>query len=96
MPKGVPRLHTIARLINDRCRGFHAEVVEGYCSTDTKIAGTRLRRPGKGRRGNRLVVYDRKGRIILDHNSAVPYRTNSEVLEKIEARWGRIWERERE
>lgn len=33
----------------------------GYCNTDRKIPGTRLRRVGKGRRGSRLVVSWRPG-----------------------------------
>lgn len=33
----------------------------GFCNTDRKIPGTRLRRPGKGRRGSRLMVSWRPG-----------------------------------
>lgn len=33
----------------------------GWCNTDRQIRGTRLRRPGKGRRGSRLVVSWRPG-----------------------------------
>ncbi len=90
---GTVRLQTLARAINKHCRGFHAEVVDGYCSTDRHPKGVRWRIPGKGRRGNRLVVRDRCGRIILDHNSADPYRTNAEAMEAVERQWGRIWEK---
>lgn len=86
------RLKAIAKAINDKVPGFRAEVVEGYCNTDRRIPGTRLIHPGKGRRGNRIIVRDARGKVVIDHNSAEPYRTNAEVLEKVERLWGRIWE----
>lgn len=67
------RLATIAKLINQKVPGFRAEIVEGYCDTDRKIG--RLRHPGKGRYGNRLVVRNEHGEVVLDHNSAETYRT---------------------
>lgn len=73
------RLKTIARVINDLPLGYQAEVVKGYCNTDRKIRGRRIRIPGKGRHGNRLIVRDRTGLVILDHNAADPYRQNYEV-----------------
>lgn len=85
------RLRTIARLINEHCPGYRAEIVAGFCNTDRKISGTRMRSPGKGREGNRLIVRGH-GRVVIDHNAAETYRTNAEVMDKIEARWGRIWE----
>jgi hypothetical protein len=53
------RLKQIADWINANLAdaGYRAEVVLGYCSTDTHIAGTRFRRPGQGRHGYRLFVY---------------------------------------
>ena len=72
------RLKTIAREIND-IAGLTAEIVPGYCNTDRKIPGTRLIHPGKGRRGNRIIVKDADGHVLLDHNSAETYRQNSEV-----------------
>lgn len=60
----------------------------GFCNTDRKIPGTRLRRPGRGRRGSRLVVSIRPGhgdgRIVFEHNAAETYRTNAEVVAWIE------------
>ena len=76
------RLKTIAKWINENLaeKGFMAKVEEGFCSTDRKLSGTRLRRPGKGRTGNCLKVY-RAGREypIFEHNAAETYRTNEEV-----------------
>ena len=86
------RLSTIAKLINEKLPEFRAEIVEGYCDTDRKIG--RLRHPGKGRYGNRLQVFNKHGRKVIDHNAAVTYRTNEEVLQTIEKFWGRIWEKD--
>lgn len=82
------RLPTIAKWINAHklVLGLRAEIHEGYCSTDRKVG--RLRVEGRGRTGNRLVVYplhkgerDALGRFrpVLDHNSADAYRSNDEV-----------------
>ena len=98
------RLKTIAKEINERPE-LHATIVQGFCDTDRDIPGTRLRHPGKGRWGNRVVVkvvlvcngpgrwafetthrHYEPGDVVLDHNSAETYRTNSEVEEWLE-RW---------
>lgn len=72
------RLKVIAEWINANVPALDARVEPGYCNTDRKVG--RLRWPGKGRTGNRIIVTDRKdGRRVLDHNSAETYRTNSEV-----------------
>jgi hypothetical protein len=72
------RLPTIAKWINANMadQGYEAKIEGGYCNTD-RPAG-RLRIPGKGRTGNKLVV-TRYGTKVLDHNSAETYRHNSEV-----------------
>jgi len=75
------RLKTLAKEINDTLPGYTAEIVQGYCNTDRKIAGTRLRWEGKGREGNRLIVKNSKGEVVFDHNSAETYRCNEEVEE---------------
>jgi hypothetical protein len=80
----APRLATLAGAINQKMNGkFFASIEPGFCNTDRKIPGTRLRHPGKGRRGNKLVVRNRKGEIVLTHDSAETYRTNAEALEKV-------------
>jgi hypothetical protein len=43
----------------------------GFCCTDRKIPGTRLRHPGKGRRGSRLIVSWRPGHGPSCHGSNV-------------------------
>lgn len=48
----------------------------------TKLAGTRLRRQGKGRKGHRFKVYVRgveRLSPIFDHNSGETYRCNDDV-----------------
>ena len=72
------RLKTLAKEIN-KLPGYTAEIVRGYCNTDRKIG--RLRSPGKGRYGNRLIVKNKEGKVVLDHNAAETYRTNEEVEE---------------
>lgn len=53
------RLKQIADWINEHLMwaGFRAEIRKGFCDTDTHIAGTRFRWAGKGRTGNRLLVF---------------------------------------
>lgn len=70
------RLKQIADWINTNLPGYTAEITSGYYNTDRKAG--RLRIPGKGRTGNRLIVRE-AGVVVLDHNSAVPYRRNDEV-----------------
>lgn len=70
------RLKQIAEWINANMPNYTAEIVEGYCDTDRKAG--RLRIPGKGRYGNRLIVR-KAGAVVLDHNSAETYRRNEEV-----------------
>ena len=72
------RLKDIAAWINAHVPALKAEVVVGYDSGDRKVG--RLRSPGKGRYGNRLIVTDRaSGEILKDHNAAAAYRNNAEV-----------------
>jgi len=75
------RLKTLAAEIN-KLPNFRAVIVEGYCNTDRKIG--RLRSPGKGRTGNRLIVYDADELVVLDHNTADTYRCNAEVEDWLE------------
>ena len=72
------RLKVLAAIINASGK-FTAEVVRGYCNTDRHPKGVRWRIPGKGRVGNRIIVKDLQGVVVLDHNAAMTYRTNSEV-----------------
>ena len=67
-------------MINENMPGYTAEVVKGYCNTDRQVPGTRLRWPGKGRTGNRIIV-KKDGTVIFDHNGAETYRCNQEVMD---------------
>jgi hypothetical protein len=78
------RLQTIANEVNGDSavfRGLTARMERGYYNTDRKIPGTRLRRPGRDRHGNRIVIHvtDHPTWVLLDHNAAAPYRYNNEV-----------------
>lgn len=90
----APRLATIAKWVNEHTT-LVAEIERGYCNTDRKIPGTRLRHPGKGRYGTRLKVWrSQKHRrdgtpygpnsALLDHNAAETYRYNGEVVRWLE------------
>jgi hypothetical protein len=81
--KRAPRLSQIAALVNEHFpKGYSATVTNSWSSTDRKIPGTRLRHPGKGRRGNRLLV--RRGtETVVDHDASETYRENGEALEKV-------------
>ena len=82
--KRARRLAAIAAWINENLPDLLASTEEGYCNTDRQIG--RLRHPGKGRRGTRLIVRVRTKNKhlsdwpkILDHNGAQTYRCNAEV-----------------
>jgi hypothetical protein len=95
-------IQTLADEIRRRWPGLRVEVSRGFASTDRKIAGTRLRHPGKGRTGARIQVFDatpgntNRGaleastwlspRKILDHNQAETYRTTDDVRRWIDER----------
>jgi hypothetical protein len=94
----VPSLKKLAAEIEKR---FPDLVVEfypashplgGYASTDRDIPGTRLRHPGKGRKGSLLVVRKKSapselgggtGSVVFRHNAAETYRHNGDVVDWI-------------
>ncbi len=81
------RLPTIAKWINENTD--HTAIIGiGHCNTDRDIPGTRLRHPGKGRWGNKLIVKTPKGAIAFEHNAAETYRMNYEVELWIENYFG--------
>ena len=101
-PKGAdmkaPRLKALARQIEEEFPDLRAvaEPGGGYCNTDRNIPGTRLRHPGKGRRGTLLTVWSRdvwphdtvpmtRDRIYYQHNAAETYRNNEDVIDWIAA-----------
>ncbi len=72
------RLAAIAAWINENLPALEARIERSYCNTDRKVG--RLRWPGKGRHGNKIIVTERAtGSVLLDHDGAQTYRTNAEV-----------------
>jgi len=81
------QLKTIANWINTHVPDLRAHIERGYCNTDRKIRHGRIRIPGKGRIGNRIVVTRKQDNVIvLDHNAAETYRCNADV-----ERWLATW-----
>lgn len=87
-PMRPRRLSQIAAWINANVPELDARIERGFCNTDRKLAGTRLRIAGKGRWGNKLVVRKRstkpewarnRGQEVFSHNAAETYRRNDEV-----------------
>lgn len=66
----------LAKEIKQRWPHLDVRVERGYCDTDRKAG--RLRVPGKGRHGSRLMVM-LEGAMLLDHNNAQTYRRTSDV-----------------
>lgn len=88
----TPRLAVLAAQIEAAFPDLSAVVYPkghpfgGYCNTDRMIRGTRLRHPGKGRRGSRLIVRVKAtGCDVLNHNAAETYRRNSDVVAWIDS-----------
>lgn len=84
----APRLAKLTAYINEEHPELLARIVEGHCNTDYHYKDSMLRRPGKGRTGNKLEVYRRSEwearagnfvRPIFEHNAAETYRHNYEV-----------------
>ena len=86
----APRLAKLAEIIEKTWPDLTAvaEPGRGFCNTDRKIPGTRLRHPGKGRTGTLLTVRQRVGgEVIYKHNAAETYRDNWDVVRWIEDRY---------
>jgi hypothetical protein len=88
----APRLRALVAAFNSKVTGYTATLEPSWSSTDRDIPGTRLRHPGKGRKGNKLTIRNSKGVELFCHDSSQTYRTNSEIASRIENNWGRIWE----
>lgn len=76
-------IKSLAREIKETWPWVDVKVESSWSSTDRKIAGTRLRHPGKGRRGSRITVSER-GVIVFDHDNSETYRTTAEVRQWFE------------
>lgn len=87
MTKRAPTLAALARQINAALPSLEAiaEPGKGYCNTDSRVAGTRFRREGRGRWGTLLTVRVRAtGEVLFRHNAAETYRHNGEVVAWLE------------
>jgi hypothetical protein len=73
-----PGLDSLAAFIRSEWPWLTVMLEPWESSTDRHIPGTRLRHPGLGRKGRRLLVKDRD-ETFLDHRSSETYRRNSEV-----------------
>lgn len=60
----------LAAAINAMGNGFTATAEKSWTSTDTQIVGTRLRRPGKGRRGTKIIVKDSAGKVVISYDTS--------------------------
>lgn len=73
-------LKALGRYVEERFPFLRVEIGKGYCNTDTRVAGTRFIRRGKGRTGTLFTVFRRKtNERVFQHNAAETYRRNSEV-----------------
>jgi hypothetical protein len=76
-----------ADINNDPGLGLRATVTRSWSNTDTKIAGTRLRRQGKGCNGYLLVVtLVRTGEVVCEVDTSKRYEYASEAEEWL-AKW---------
>jgi hypothetical protein len=78
----VRTLKQLGKLINDLDNGYLATVRQSQSSTDTKIPGTRMLRPGRGRRGLQLCVFDPSKNLVLEHDTSETDRTVEEAVVK--------------
>lgn len=78
------------QLVDHEGRAVVASAEKSWSSTDQKIRGTRLRRPGKGRKGVRLLLRLRDAKnepdfwrkdttVIFRHDTAETYRRHDEA-----------------
>lgn len=78
------------KLVDSQGRPVTAKIERRRTSTDRKIAGTRLRRPGKGRQGLLLEIWPigadtwRPEQRLFRHESSETYRRHDEAREWIE------------
>lgn len=78
------------QLVDDRGRRVYATVDRVTTSTDSKIAGTRLRRLGRGRRGLVLEIWPTRASAprpedrLFRHESSETYRRHTEARAWVE------------
>jgi len=79
----VRTLRHVAAAINaDPSLGLSAAVEKSWASTDSRIAGTRFRRPGKGRNGLKLTVrLVRTGEVVCQVDTSQSYQFTGEAIQ---------------
>lgn len=89
----MERLKTLAKRIEFLFPDLVTDLDTWTSSTDRHPKGVRWRIPGKGRKGTRLRVFERRGPglgprdyldPIFEHRAGDTYRSNRDVLEWIE------------
>jgi len=86
-----PRLPALAQFIRETWSDLRVTLEPWTTNTDRKFQDSRIRWPGKGRKGKRLKVVDPKKDptgfgyhgILLQHESGETYRHNGEVCKWI-------------
>lgn len=88
-PSRSPSLKELAEYIKlflAKPLGISVFLRESSSSTDRPLKGTRLRIPGRGRRGKRLEIIRYKSTgfdVVFEHDSSETYRHNCEVCQWI-------------
>lgn len=80
------------KLVDDQGRPVVARVERVTTNTDTRVAGTRFRRIGRGRRGLLLEIWPASAKLYMPnpeerlfrHESSGTYRKHSEAREWVE------------
>lgn len=89
----TPRLKALAAEIERRFPDLVTALDSWTSDTDRHPKGVRWRIPGKGRKGTRLRVFERRGpglgpadyfNPILEHRAGDTYRKNQDVVDWIE------------
>lgn len=79
--------HVAAEINADPTLGLKAKVEKSWTSTDTKVAGTRFRRQGRGRKGLKLtVVLVRTGKPVCEVDTSTGYERAADAF-----RWLSDW-----
>lgn len=65
------------KLVDDRGRPVVARVERARTSTDSRVAGTRFRRIGKGRVGLVLEIWPAHAKLVMPNSEARLYRHES-------------------
>ena len=76
----IRTLYDLGKAIQAVAPNHKVEVQKSWSSTDRKPRDVRWRIVGKGRTGLRITVHAPDGRLVLDHDTSVTYRTVCEAV----------------